>query len=356
MTKTLLVSADLGHLKAYRLIQDNGEPGRPQIERIQTETTDATSHLSEVVTDQAGQFRKRSIPAGTDDRSDGEPHNLTLERRRRALKAIVRDISRLIAREKPQEWLLAAGKDINQRLVEALDDNARARLKKNVQANLTKLSSAQMLAHFHGEDVIMPGNSRKPASRSRQAQASRGRVGEYNAGSSERQTQDSRPTEAEPGPPVFRSQSWNRRAGRLSLARVNRSNVRRKPSARRTSPFKQMMRQQTISPAVAKAMQDRPEKGDKRRSVAQRTVTRSARMRISQRRTEGSETSALMATNKKQKNPNRQSRRAHQGGQIGGGQQSGGSRRRGESGKASGGNQGSNQGGTVGRRGGTKGR
>jgi hypothetical protein len=284
--KTLLVTADLGHLKAYRLIQNDGQPGRPHIERIQTETTDATSHLSEVVTDQAGQFRKGSFPAGPNDRSDGEPHNLTLERRRRALKAIVRDISRLIAREKPQKWLLAAGKEINERLIEALDANARARLKQNVQANLTKLGSAQMLAHFHGENVILPKNNLKPANRSGQTQASGGRVREYNVGSSERQTQDLGPTEVEEAPGVSRSQSWNRRAGRQSLVGVNGSNVRRKPSARRTSPFKQMMRKQTISPAVAKVMRERREKGDKRRSVAQRRVTRSARTRMSQRRTE----------------------------------------------------------------------
>ena len=62
-----------------------------------------------------------------------------------------------------------------------------------------------------------------------------------------------------------------------------------------------------------------------------------------------------MATNKRQKNPNRQRRGAGQGGQRGGGQQSGGSRRRGESGKASGGNQAANQRGTIGGQGGASG-
>ena len=82
MTKTILVTADLGHLKAYRLQQDQ-RPGRPKMEVLQTETTQATRHLSDIVTDQAGQFRKGSFPAGPSDRSDGEPHNLTLERQRR---------------------------------------------------------------------------------------------------------------------------------------------------------------------------------------------------------------------------------------------------------------------------------
>jgi hypothetical protein len=288
MIKTVLVTADLGHLKAYRLLQRDGEPGRPRIEIIQSETTDATSHLSEVVTDQAGQFRKGSFPAGPAERSDGEPHNLTLERRRRALKVIARDISRLVAREKPQEWCLAAGKDINQQLVEALDRNVRAKLKENVPANLTKLGSAQMLSHF-GDTVIVPQNNRQPANPSTQTQPSGTRERRDHAGTGGERAGDLAATEAtsdaKAGRSAFRSHIWNRRGGQSTLA-LNRGNVRRKPSARRTSPFKQMMRKQTISIAVAKAMRDRPEKGDKRRSVAERKVARSARIRMSQRRAE----------------------------------------------------------------------
>src|SRR5947209_1278164 len=163
MIKTVLVTADLGHLKAYRLTKQGSESGRPSIEVIQTESTDATSHLSEVVTDQAGQFRKGSFPSGPTNRSDGEPHNLALERRRRALKAIARDISRLIAREKPQEWILAAGKEINHRLLQALDKGVRGKLKKNVPANLTKLGLQQVLAHFYGTDQTIPNNDLEPA-------------------------------------------------------------------------------------------------------------------------------------------------------------------------------------------------
>src|SRR5436190_5027200 len=151
MTKRLLITADLGHLKAFRLLQPEANRSS-RIEMIETETTDATNHLSEVVTDQAGQFRKGSFPAGPSDRSDGEPHNLTLERRRRALKTIARDISRLIGKEKPQEWFLAAGKEINHRLIEAFDDDVRGKLKKNVRANLTKLNPAQLLSHFSAEN------------------------------------------------------------------------------------------------------------------------------------------------------------------------------------------------------------
>src|SRR5258706_16336827 len=75
---------------------------------------------------------------------------------------------------------------------------------------------------------------------------------------------------------MLRDQKWSSRTGRRSVLSLNRSNVRRKPAARRTSPFKQMMRKQTIGPAVAAAMRDQPDKGDRRRSVAQRKVNRKA--------------------------------------------------------------------------------
>ena len=61
----------------------------------------------------------------------------------------------------------------------------------------------------------------------------------------------------------------------------NRSNVHRKPSARRTSPFKQMMRRQTISRELAQIMREQPEKGDRRRSEAQRKLIRRTREQVS---------------------------------------------------------------------------
>jgi hypothetical protein len=67
--------------------------------------------------------------------------------------------------------------------------------------------------------------------------------------------------------------------------RRNRGNPSRKPSARRTSPFKQLMRKQTISPQVAKAMREEPAKGDRRRSQAERKVRIQAERRIRARAT-----------------------------------------------------------------------
>ena len=267
MTKKILITADLGHLKIYRL-QEDPKLRRPRVRSIQTEESDVTRHLSEVVTDRADQFRKGSFPVGPNDRSDSEPHNLALERRRRALKTLAKDIGRLITRERVRDWFLAAGKEINGALIAALDKDIRAKIQKNVLANLTKLSSAEVLSHFYGDDTNLANRKREASLRSTETKILHARKkGDYER----RKIGD-------------QGRNWNRTDSRLSTLGLNRSNVRRKPSARRTSPFKQMMRKQTISAEVARAMREQPDKGDRRRSVAQRKVTKKARARMAQSR------------------------------------------------------------------------
>src|SRR5258708_26032447 len=105
MTKKLLIVADLGHLKVFRL-EENGESGRPRAILLEQKSTEVTNHLTEVVTDRAGQYRKGVAGAGASNMSDGEEHNLPLERRRRALKRLAQHISSLIRAEKIESWYL----------------------------------------------------------------------------------------------------------------------------------------------------------------------------------------------------------------------------------------------------------
>jgi hypothetical protein len=230
MEKTILVTADLGHLKAYYLLFDEISSG-PRVRLARLESTDITRHLSEVVSDQAGQFRKRRPSAtGPNDQSDGEPHNLGLERRRRALKALAKDISALVAREKVDAWHLAAAPEINRGLVDCLDSRTRAKLQENVPANLTRLKSQDLLSHFN-----------------------------------------------------FSAKNGNglgRGSGR------NPAQIRRKPAARRTSPLKKTMRRQKLSPEVASTMRGLKAKGDRRRTVAQRIVQNDVHSKL---RTRGAE-------------------------------------------------------------------
>ncbi len=57
MQRKLLVVADLGRLKAYRL-EDSRQFSRPSLQLVEDWGTAATRHFSEEVSDQAGQFRK----------------------------------------------------------------------------------------------------------------------------------------------------------------------------------------------------------------------------------------------------------------------------------------------------------
>jgi len=142
----LVVVADLGRLKAYRL-EDAGVSSRPRMKLIEEWHTGAIQHLVEVVTDQAGKFRRGPATGGPNS-SDGEEHNLELERRRRAAKVLAQHIDALLDRDDVDECYLAADSRINQIIVEKLKVGHRARIRKNINANLSKASVAQVINQF----------------------------------------------------------------------------------------------------------------------------------------------------------------------------------------------------------------
>jgi hypothetical protein len=144
----LVVVADLGHLVAYRL-QKNPTAQRSRLVAVEDCETGAANHLSEIVTDQTGRFREvLSFGGGA---SDGEEHNLVLERDRRAVKTLANRVSRLIDRENVDGCFLAADPRINQCLLDEMDSTARAKVEKNIEANLVKLKPDELLQRFHEE-------------------------------------------------------------------------------------------------------------------------------------------------------------------------------------------------------------
>src|SRR2546423_9264616 len=140
MKKKLLVLADLGHFKAYRLEQENTF-STPRLQLLEEWETDVPRHVSQQLSDQAGQFRKGTTPGGPSNLSDGEEHNFDLERRRRALKTVTTHLRDLLNREDDgvDGCYFAAGSEINGAIMEGLDPQSRARIQKNVCANLTRL-------------------------------------------------------------------------------------------------------------------------------------------------------------------------------------------------------------------------
>ena len=142
----LMVVADLGHLRAYRL-QRIPTARTARLSLVEDRATEVTDHLSEAVTDQAGRFRRELSVGGM--LSDGEEHHLGLERRRRAIKTLATRVSRLIDREAVDGCFLAADPRINQCVLEAMHPAARAKVQKNILANLSKLRPPQLLERFH---------------------------------------------------------------------------------------------------------------------------------------------------------------------------------------------------------------
>jgi len=149
MKRKLLVLADLGHFKAYRLEEDQNF-SQPRLQLLEQWDTNVPRHLSEELTDQAGQFRKGTVPAGASNLSDGEEHNLDLERRRRALKTVATHLRALLNRKEidVDGCYFAASSEINGAILNELDQQTRSQIQKNVCANLTRLNSDQVIAQF----------------------------------------------------------------------------------------------------------------------------------------------------------------------------------------------------------------
>jgi len=141
----LVIVADLGHLKAYRL-EERPELSRPRLELIESMETIETHQLREDVTDQAGRFRKE--PAVVRALSDGEEHNLDLERRNRTVRMLAETITTLIAQEHVPNCYLAADARINQSLLGEMDQLTRQKMQKNIPANLSKLDPEELVERF----------------------------------------------------------------------------------------------------------------------------------------------------------------------------------------------------------------
>ncbi len=149
MKNTLLVVADLGCFRAFRL--ENHQPNKsPRLELVE-EFTNAGAHgkLVDKVTDLAGRFpRRTSAPSTAWAMSDGERHNIELESRKRLVRQLAQRLNALVRGTDVERCLLAASREINHQLLEELEPQVRAKIEKNVPADLTKLERAEILRHF----------------------------------------------------------------------------------------------------------------------------------------------------------------------------------------------------------------
>jgi len=149
MKNTLVVVADLGCFKAFRL-DDNHLHRSPRLELLkQFESPEAHGKLVEKVTDLSGRFPRGAGPAsGAGAMSDGERHNLELELRKRLVRQLAQRFNHLARHKEVERCLLAASKEINRQLLDELEPQVRAKIEKNIPADLTKLEPSEILRRF----------------------------------------------------------------------------------------------------------------------------------------------------------------------------------------------------------------
>jgi len=142
MTDKMIVLADLGRVKAFRVTYDM-MTSKPQLEQIyDCEFLEAHGRFAERVSDQAGRFAVNGSPGA----STSENHSLRVETDRRLVRMVAEKISELVQGE--QYWFLAAGPEINHRILEHLPPETRAALYKNIPADLVKTPKHQIMDHF----------------------------------------------------------------------------------------------------------------------------------------------------------------------------------------------------------------
>ncbi len=148
---TLLVVADLGGYKAYKLeTHTYHHLQTPRLELLeQFSNPEAHGRLVDKVSDQAGRFPRRTGGArAAGAMSDGERHNIELEARKRFVRQLAQRLNTLARDNQVDRCFLAASREINHPLVEELEPQVRAKITKNVPADLTKLDRAEILSHF----------------------------------------------------------------------------------------------------------------------------------------------------------------------------------------------------------------
>jgi protein required for attachment to host cells len=146
MKNKLLIVADLGRVKAYKVVYtfDQHTPRLEQFEELVLE--DARNRMLDKVTDEAGRHispaqKKWGAPLG-------DENNLKLELKRRLVHRIAEHIEALIERSGYDGCWLAAHKEINQQILEELPPRTRNRIWKNLPRDLTKLGQKELLNQF----------------------------------------------------------------------------------------------------------------------------------------------------------------------------------------------------------------
>jgi len=142
----ILIVTDLGHFKAYEVIEEPMESSRLELIK-EFQNIEAHKRMGEKLSDEPGRFG-REQGGGQIIKGFGEDHNLQAETEKKLIKAIAREIDKIIKKYSCTKWHLAAEKTINNRILEGIDKDVYGYLDKNIKADLTKKGKKELLSYI----------------------------------------------------------------------------------------------------------------------------------------------------------------------------------------------------------------
>lgn len=240
---TLIVAADLGSFKAYRLDATVAQ-NTPRLESLQDfETVDAHTQKRNTLTIMEGQTaRDRGKPGFLSSASDGEQHNMRLEKQRRLVKQLAQTLDELLLHDNVENCFLAVPSEIHHQFLNALSVRSRNKIKRILPLNLTKVNKADLLSRF------LPAESRQrtaqPLSEIATRRGSSRRQRKLIAQPARQQSVEVPPPRRQRGEPAPVGGFERKKAALWSAYRENLSNVKRKPEARRPPAGKKDLRRQ----------------------------------------------------------------------------------------------------------------
>ena len=149
MKNTLVLVTDFGGFKAFRLENDHPHSS-PRLELLEEyKDEEANRKLVERVSDLAGRFPRRTgAHSSGGAMSDGERHNITLEKRKRGVRNLAGRLDSLMQNPEIEQCFLAASREIMNPLLEELSPGSRSKIGMNLPVDLMKASKVELLKQF----------------------------------------------------------------------------------------------------------------------------------------------------------------------------------------------------------------
>jgi hypothetical protein len=145
MKNIVIVVTDQGNFKAFKL--ERTEMNTPRLTLLE-EFLPVNGHgkLLDKVSDQAGRYHNTGH--GKWATPWGEPHNIELEQRKRLIRQLADELQNVLGSSDIDGCYFAASKDVHNQILDALPRESRAKILKDVSADLTKVDKSELLQHF----------------------------------------------------------------------------------------------------------------------------------------------------------------------------------------------------------------